>query len=1003
MMLSHTQIKSHNEGKKHVQVNSQQIDMQQVEQLISAGHDEQVRPYLEDIAALEPDNLQARYVLARIAFRKQDFETAHSLLWDIVERDPFYFDATVALNQLRIATGQTFGKVRPRLLINIAEERPVMGLLPWADIFCCTFHAPKKKLTYARVYDIFRDTFSTILKKMPHGWEPDLVLFFTNETFPLPLGIQDSPYPTVCLPCDCFPLTKLAIDMEFFDAVLPGLRRYQQIFKNLGHPQVLYRAGGAIQGNVISENNTPDPDARPYDVVFIGDFGNPYYARRTRFVERLIRLKKKYNILVSPKKFTLEEYYDYLGKAKIVIETTNVQGGVNMRSFEATQYGAMLMHEELDGSITEFFEPGEEVVLFDEDNFEQKIEYYLENDEERRRIALKGWEKASQDNRIQSLGKKLVEELRLNPVTRRKNRKAGLWSSPDRFNRLGISDFYANIFDRAVDLFQLAIQESPGKTEYINNLAVACYHYAIMKEDSALHEKSLQMLQHVAGEKNYFIGRFNLLQVRNLQPDAQLLSYAAQLVDDLEMVFSGQNRLTGVAFSGLLFFPELAPVRHLNEYPPEAIAIEQLLEKFPEKDERYVREFTEILLWKSRQIYADLLRRESKFQEAETALRKALEHAPENPLLWDDLGRVLREKGDLPAAEQAFRRSLEILPLRFETELVLVQTLFAAGKMEEAKQRADYMRLCDIYTQEQYDELRNVFEPKTEKKRAEVPPKPEVDQRYADILQHFMKVNGLRPETNRGGWNVFVDDYNEFFARFPMSDESREFKDILLYPQLNDRTKTTPFDAYYFYQDTWAARKIFELKPSSLVDVASRIDYVGLISGFVPTTFVDIRPLDVNLPGLTIKKGDILDLPFESNSVEMISSLSVVEHIGLGRYGDEIMPDGSRRACAELLRVVRPGGYLLIAVPAGKPLIAFNAHRIFSCEQILSYFPGTKVIDEIFLYPTPGPRDGVRFLKPGKFIFYCFLLQKENSENFHYDKQESTDNGNHRPRWFISG
>jgi hypothetical protein len=43
----------------------------------------------------------------------------------------------------------------------------------------------------------------------------------------------------------------------------------------------------------------------------------------------------------------------------------------------------------------------------------------------------------------------------------------------------------------------------------------------------------------------------------------------------------------------------------------------------------------------------------------------------------------------------------------------------------------------------------------------------------------------------------------------------------------------------------------------------------------------------------------------------------------------------------ELARSVAPGGNLLIVVPTGKALrIEFNAHRVYSYDAVISYFPG---------------------------------------------------------------
>lgn len=138
--------------------------------------------------------------------------------------------------------------------------------------------------------------------------------------------------------------------------------------------------------------------------------------------------------------------------------------------------------------------------------------------------------------------------------------------------------------------------------------------------------------------------------------------------------------------------------------------------------------------------------------------------------------------------------------------------------------------------------------------------------------------------------------------------KNKNIVSIEYYPCLFDNISYTPLDPVYFYQDTWAARKIFELKPKHHVDVGSSVKTMGILSQFVPITIVDIRPIQLKLKGLNFIKGSILNLPFKDRSLESISSLCVVEHIGLGRYGDDIDVYGSEKAIKELKRVVKEGG-----------------------------------------------------------------------------------------------
>lgn len=126
---------------------------------------------------------------------------------------------------------------------------------------------------------------------------------------------------------------------------------------------------------------------------------------------------------------------------------------------------------------------------------------------------------------------------------------------------------------------------------------------------------------------------------------------------------------------------------------------------------------------------------------------------------------------------------------------------------------------------------------------------------------------------------------------------------------------------------------------------------MALIAQFIPVTLVDIRPVEIEVENFSFLAGSILALPYADGVLPSLSSLCVIEHIGLGRYGDPLDARGSEKAAVELLRVLAPGGNLYVSVPVDAECrIYFNAHRAFTRDYLLSLFPGLTLCEERYIY-----------------------------------------------------
>jgi hypothetical protein len=162
---------------------------------------------------------------------------------------------------------------------------------------------------------------------------------------------------------------------------------------------------------------------------------------------------------------------------------------------------------------------------------------------------------------------------------------------------------------------------------------------------------------------------------------------------------------------------------------------------------------------------------------------------------------------------------------------------------------------------------------------------------------------------------------------------------IKIMPVLFQRNSGSPFDSHYVYQAYWATSRIIVNTAETHVDVSSNIPFVAQLSANIPVSFFEFNPPALNTGKIKLENASLECLPIEDKSVFSLSCLHVIEHIGLGRYGDPIDPEGSKNACLELQRVLARGGNLYVSVPVGKRQICFNAHRIFAPEDVIQMFP----------------------------------------------------------------
>ena len=172
----------------------------------------------------------------------------------------------------------------------------------------------------------------------------------------------------------------------------------------------------------------------------------------------------------------------------------------------------------------------------------------------------------------------------------------------------------------------------------------------------------------------------------------------------------------------------------------------------------------------------------------------------------------------------------------------------------------------------------------------------------------------------------------------------------------------------YFWQDLLVAQRIFKQKPLRHVDVGSRIDgFVAHVASFRPVEVFDIRPVNLDIPGVVFKQADLMSADSvaslcdgNAGYCDSLSCLHAIEHFGLGRYGDPVDPSGYRRGIENLSKLLQPGGRFYLSTPIGSQRVEFNANWVFDPNTILDVANAAGLhLDELTVLDQQGGHETV--------------------------------------------
>jgi glycosyltransferase involved in cell wall biosynthesis/Flp pilus assembly protein TadD len=225
-------------------------------------------------------------------------------------------------------------------------------------------------------------TWDGLLARLPEGWRPDFVAL-TPAYARVPGYLWSAPVPLVALAADWnFLWTYYRVRLRQCEVVLTdraGVAALGREGITWTRPANLFGCPQEFLDYRYSESR------RDIDVLFVGNLQAAVQRERLPWLGRLARLGTRWNVVIRTGVYG-DAYRQLLGRARVVFNRS-VHGEANQRTLEAAAAGTLLFQEAENLEIGGYFRAGEEYVPYTAEDLEERLTYYLDHEDERRRLA----------------------------------------------------------------------------------------------------------------------------------------------------------------------------------------------------------------------------------------------------------------------------------------------------------------------------------------------------------------------------------------------------------------------------------------------------------------------------------------------------------------------------------------------------------------------------------------------------------------------------------------
>lgn len=131
---------------------------------------------------------------------------------------------------------------------------------------------------------------------------------------------------------------------------------------------------------------------------------------------------------------------------------------------------------------------------------------------------------------------------------------------------------------------------------------------------------------------------------------------------------------------------------------------------------------------------------------------------------------------------------------------------------------------------------------------------------------------------------------------------------------------------------------------------------IQLASMGFKTWGIDVAPYQLKHPNFTFVRGDVQKTKFPNNFFDVVTSISTVEHIGVGYYGDKEGKSSDRDAIREIARVIKTRGKLLLTAPYNKTFRMGKTQRFYDKKSLVSLLNPYFKIQKTYIFQSKNSK-----------------------------------------------